>query len=152
MSTEEGYGPDLVADLLRAAGRREAPPADTYTQTLEAATAAWRRKVGLRRRRRYVGWAAACLIAAGAAGVLIEDLLPGDTIVVARVERAIGTVETRRARDDTWATVSDRADALSEGSHLRTASGLAGILLAGDASLRMAEGTEIVFVSPSRVE
>ncbi|MGH8284202.1 MAG: FecR domain-containing protein [Steroidobacteraceae bacterium] len=153
MSAEQESDSDLVAQLLRAAGRREEPPADAYRQTLDAATIAWRRTVRGRKRQRFIGWAAAaCVVAAVAVGLLIHGIRPNGAAIVARVERVIGAAEARGARDARWMPVNDRSPPLVQGAFLRTdKSGLAGVLLSGGASLRLAERTEISFDSESRV-
>ena len=60
---------DLVATLIRSAGRREEPPPDAYPVVFAAAEATWRRKVARRRLWSYgVGIAATfVMLAVGAA-------------------------------------------------------------------------------------
>lgn len=143
---------DLVAELIQAAGRRERPPADTYGETLEAATAAWRRKVRGRRRRRRYGLAAAVLALALGAGLVLRNLPPEPLLEVARTDRVIGTAALRTAASAEWATLRDQTVGLPAGSLLRTgAASRLGVLLAGGASLRLAEDTEIVLDSATRI-
>ncbi|MFZ2509295.1 MAG: hypothetical protein WAW79_12585, partial [Steroidobacteraceae bacterium] len=63
-SQEPKNGPDLVAALIRAAGRRTEPPVDAYQKVLTAATAAFRRKTARRRGRVTLFWTAAATAAA----------------------------------------------------------------------------------------
>ena len=91
---------DSVARLIRAAGRRESPPAETYERALSAATDVWQKKVSQRRRRMMLGVAAgiaALAVSFGAAIRLLESphIAPAP---VASVARVIGSARRASAR------------------------------------------------------
>ncbi|HKZ73991.1 MAG TPA: FecR family protein [Steroidobacteraceae bacterium] len=153
MTTESASDIDLVAKLLRTAGRREEPPAEAYERTLAAATDAWERKVRARHQRRAAGWAAiaASVVAAVAAGLYVRDTGRDRGPIVARIDRVIGMAELRGARDAGRTATRGQASDLSEGAWLRTDDGRLSVVLAGGASLRMDAGTEISLESATRV-
>jgi ferric-dicitrate binding protein FerR (iron transport regulator) len=154
MSSEHETDSDLVALLLRAAGRREEPPVEVYNQTLEVAADAWRTKVVSRRRRRALIAlsAAACILATLAGSLFAYRTLQTDEAVLAQVERVIGLAHMRPASREEWVSVRDRLMPLRDGAHFRTGgNGRAGILLNHGASVRLAEHTEIVFEGPARI-
>jgi ferric-dicitrate binding protein FerR (iron transport regulator) len=149
--------PELVADLIRSAGRRAAPPETAYRQALDAATNAWRLKIDrMQRRRRYLQIATG--LAAGMATLaLLFAILPRDERApaarVAALERIIGTLEVRPTADAGWQLLHDDSAVLHAGTRLRTgASSRAGLRLEGGASLRLAEGTEVVLADPAKLE
>ena len=89
--------PEVVADLIRSAGRRAAPPETAYNQALDVATNAWRLKVEqMQRRRRYLQIATGLAAGIATLAVLLA-ILPRDerapTVRVAALERIIGTLE-----------------------------------------------------------
>lgn len=143
--------PDTLADLIRAAGSREAPPADAYQATLAAATRTWRTKVRRGRQRRALAWAAAAGIAALSAAALLQWRLPASPQSdIARVVRVIGTVQALDDRD--WLPVSERQEPLAAGAQLRTVAGSrAGLLLEGGVSLRLAAASTVQIDSAQRV-
>jgi len=141
----------MVASLIRAAGRRSAPPEDAYRQVLDAATAAFREKTARRRERAWMLWAAAAGMAAFAIALLLQWTPPSaQHEPLARVERAIGTVEW--ATGDIWGPLTEASAGLSSGSRVRTlAGGGAGLLLGDHLSLRLAAETEILLDGPARL-
>ena len=116
--------PEVVADLIRNAGRRAAPPEIAYQQALDAATNAWRLKVEqMQRRRRYLQIATG--LAAGIATLaVLFAILPRDertpTVRVAALERIIGTLELRPTTHDDWQLLHDDSAVLRAGARLRT--------------------------------
>jgi ferric-dicitrate binding protein FerR (iron transport regulator) len=145
--------PDVLARLLRVAGRREEPPEEIYRRALEAATATWEHKVRARRRTRLLGWTAA---AGGVAALSVLVLLDSDPVVepavVARVDRIVGRVEARNRVDGDWVPLTQASGGLRQGTEIRTGrDDLAGVLLANGASLRLAPATAVAFESPTRV-
>ena len=134
---------DALAHLLQAAGKREDPPRDAYERTLEISTAAWHAKVRRRRQLIALGFAAGIAALAVASWLLIT-IPPARVAPVARIDRIVGTVEARFGESDAFTRLGNQAQALAPGTALRTAwDGLAGVLLPGDVSLRLAESTEI---------
>lgn len=140
---------DLVAHLMRSAGRRIEPPAAAYDRVLRAASATWERKVRQRRLLRVSAAAAASIAVISAVVALLTDLHRAPVALVGHVDRVTGECEIRR--DNDWTTVAGAVD-LRAGQRIRTHSeSRAGILLAGDVSLRLADRTEILLESASRV-
>ena len=153
MMTDHNEDPDVLARLLRVAGRREEPPEEIHSRTLEVATAAWERKVGVRRRTLLLAWAAAAsvLLAVGVMWLLGRGPMQ-EPAIVARVDRVIGTVEVRDRAGGDWVALTQASGVLRKGAAIRTRDDdLAGILLAGGASLRLAPETEIALESPTRL-
>jgi len=149
---------EALAGLLRSAGRRIDPPETARQQAFAVAFEAWREKSATVRRRRSAGWlAAGSAIAAGIMVLVLNDWpwrAPVDvpTVPVARLERGVGTVETRLAGPGDWRLLDDHAP-LVGGASIRTASGgRAAVRLASGISLRLAENTEVVFAKPPLLE
>lgn len=142
---------DTLGDLIRAAGPRQAPPADAYRATLAAATTAWRAKVRRGRQRRALGWAAAAGVAALAAAALLQWQWPASPQAgVARVARVIGTVQT--LEDGVWLAVDEQRGSLAAGTQLRTVAGSrAGLLLEDGVSLRLAAASQVQIDSARRL-
>ena len=140
---------DLVAHLMRAAGRRIGPPPSAYDRVLSAATATWERKVRRRRLLRVSAAAAASIAVVSAVVALLTNLPRAPVALVGHVDRVTGECEIRR--DNAWTAVAGAAD-LGAGERIRThAESRAGILLAGEVSLRLAERTEVLLESAARV-
>ena len=147
MTTDEHA--DVIARMLRAAGRRAGPPPGSHERIFAAAQQAWLQRLQARRRQRWTrGLAAAASVAALAiTGLFVarSGLQSSESAApIARLERAIGVLEARIGPRKDWAPLVDEAWLLAPGSSLRTGRGSrAGLLLAGGASLRLAESTEI---------
>lgn len=140
---------DLVAHLMRAAGRRIEPPAAAYHRVLAAATASWERKVRRRRLLLVSAAAAASIAVISATLALLTNLHRAPVALVGHIDRVTGECEI--TRDDAWSAVSGAVD-LDAGQRIRTqGESRAGILLAGDVSLRLAERTEVLLESAARV-
>lgn len=139
--------PDALAELIRAAGRRPAPPRAHYEQVLAASRAAWRRKVAARRRRRWYALAASLAVAAGV-GAMLTQLDFGAPRDVAQLAVVRGDVAVYSARADAWQTLTSNPERLEAGTRLRTGAqgGLALSLLAGG-SLRLDASTELTLES-----
>lgn len=135
---------DIVGELVRAAGRRPAPPAAAYERTLHLATAALAAQLARRRRRTWTLRAAAGVLAAAAAVALYSNRPPAPAATVARLERAIGAVDQAPSRTAAWTPLRDDTAPITAGSRLRArAHSKAGLLLADGTSLRLAADTEI---------
>ena len=153
---ETGPETQVVAGLIRSAGRRAAPPEASYRRTLELATDAWRAKTaGVRRRRRVV----AVLSGLAAGAVMLVVLLPllprtddAPAVPVATLQRIIGRLEVLTPGASAWQLVQDDGATLLAASRVRTGPGSrAGLRLAGGSSLRLAEGTEISLYGATRL-
>jgi len=142
---------DLVASLIRAAGRRTEPPEQAYRQVLSAATDAFRRKTARRHERTWLLWAGAAGVAVFAIGLMLQWKPPAaQREPIARIERAIGSVE--QATGDIWSPLGEVTVAFTRGTKIRTlAGGVAGLVLEGGASLRLAAETEIMLDTPPRL-
>jgi ferric-dicitrate binding protein FerR (iron transport regulator) len=149
-SQDRQSGPDLVASLIRAAGRRTEPPVDAYQQVLTAVTAAFREKAAKRRARTWVLWAAAASVATLAIALWLPWNTSSTQAQVATVARVIGSVEL--AGDGGWKPMTEAGGALANGARLRTlAGGSVALALDGGASLRLAAATEVQMDGPRRV-
>ncbi len=143
---------DLLAELIRTAGRRESPPAEVYDQVYAAARQTWQAKLQAKRQRTMTRMAAA-LAVIGLAGAIYVLQSPAPSAQVATVARVIGMLETRPAVDMNWQPVGDAVAGLNRGGQLRTrAGGSASLRLDGGVSLRLAADTEIALQSAARVE
>jgi ferric-dicitrate binding protein FerR (iron transport regulator) len=150
-SQDRKNGPDIVASLIRAAGRRTEPPEDAYQQVLNAATAAFRGKIAERRGRNWMLLASAAGIAALTVAFLLQWNASSAQSQVARVARVIGTAEL--ASDGGWKPMTGSGGTVAEGASLRTlAGGSVALALDGGASLRLAAATEVQMDGPRRVQ
>jgi ferric-dicitrate binding protein FerR (iron transport regulator) len=133
---------DLVASLIRAAGRRTAPPEDAYRQVLAAATAAFREKKARRFERNGLMAAAAAVIAAISVALVLQWRPASLQPRVATVVRLVGSVEL--GTEQGWQALIDANSVLPAGARLRTLpGGSAALALEDGASLRLAAATEV---------
>lgn len=144
---------DLVAELIRQAGRREQPPPEQYERVFAAASDALHAKREQQRgRRRYRALAVAASVCALAIGGLIWQgtVLWGQDPF--RVERVIGLVEWRAGDDQAWRALEADDAQVALNSQIRTASG-ASISLSVDSevSLRLAGETTIALISSESI-
>lgn len=144
---------DSVARLIRAAGRRELPPAEAYERALNAATDAWQKKVSQRRRRMMLSVAAgiAALAVSLAAAVRWFESPHIAPAPVASVVRVIGSVRIRAADDRDWTFVGENSGPLSTGTVVQAGAASSVALQLDAVSLRLASGAEVVLDSPSRL-
>jgi ferric-dicitrate binding protein FerR (iron transport regulator) len=134
--------PDLVASLIRAAGRRTAPPEEAYRQVLAAATAAFHEKKTRRFERNGLMAAAAAVIAAIAIALALQWRPASLQPRAATVVRLVGSVELATAQG--WQALIDANSVLPAGARLRTLpGGSAALALEDGASLRLAAATEV---------
>ncbi len=143
--------PDLVEQLMRAAGRREPPPAGAYERALEASLAAYQRKLISRRRRRAVRALAASLVLAAVIGAIVTNLPGPEPAPLGRLERVAGLVEAGSAAQG-WSPLTDGGARLATGTGVRTSpGGRAAIGLPRGVSLRLDGVTEVVLESATQV-
>lgn len=141
---------EMVARLIRAAGRRAEPPATSYERALEAAIKAWQDKV--RRRKRWQASVAASLLIVISSVLFINNRPPPSEQRLGNTDRIIGTVEMQTAADGPWMTLRDETRSVPVGGRIRTlASSRAGLILDNGASVRLADATDIVLESGSRL-
>lgn len=137
--------PDPLAEIVRAAGRREAPPRSHYDQVYAASRTVWQRKVRAHRRNRWFAMAAAVAIATSG-GVLAYLVQTGDAGLAATVAISEGTVVRRAADSSDWEQITGNGSMLPVGARLRTApQGRAALVLAEGGSLRIGADTEVEF-------
>lgn len=151
-SNETRPADDAVEAVLRRAAPRPAPPVEDERIVREAVRAEWQAVVGQRRRAsrvRYFALAASVLVAVAAAFTM---LLPPqiDAATVARIDKSAGTIYLLGDRSE-LVELADVAT-IAAGQVIQTGAGAAlGLLLDGDASLRVDENTRIEFAAADKV-
>jgi len=139
---------DALGGLIRAAGRRAAPPDEHYASVRAASLAAWQAKVAQRRlRRQRYALAASVFVALSLIGAL-RLLTPVSADGVARAVLVSGDVAAFSTRTGRWAPLEAGAAALEAGDRVRTglAAGAA-FELDGEVSLRVGAGTELTLTA-----
>lgn len=145
---------DDLGTLLRAAGRRDAPPPDVTRQVRAAAQAEWRDVVAararLRRRRTAYALAAGVAALAVAAVAFRPSTAPTPSgATVAHVVHGTGDVEVL-APGSTWRPVADGASVL-DGATLRTAAGAGAVLAWSSGGSVRIDGGSRASLEPRRV-
>jgi len=145
---------DALGELIRAAGRRAAPPGDDYDRVLTASRGAWQKKVRSRRRRQW-SYALAASVATLAIGItVIMQVVPlGPRPTIASTAVLDGQVMVLTPDAENWQLLSDTGIQLVSGTRLRTqAEGRVALDLARGVSLRINYGSELTLLSPERIE
>lgn len=142
-----------VASLIHAAGRREAPPTESYDRVLTAALETWQRKVRRRRWWRIASGLAAAALLGTLSAVLFTTQGPAiESPKVARLDRLVGGAEARAPGADSWAPLAGSSATLQVGARVRTSeNGTAGLTLLSGVSVRLAPMTEVVFEADASV-
>ncbi len=158
--TPRGDEESGIARVLRAAGERTRPSEDVKRAVRAAVHAEWRAAVAKRSRRR-MGLAIAASVGVAALALWVSrPHLIGRGEIVARVDRATGTVQSRNGALRGWhaLTTSTRANdasaavQLHAGEDLMTGhDGRVALQLRDGVSLRLDHDTRIAFVGPERV-
>jgi ferric-dicitrate binding protein FerR (iron transport regulator) len=152
MDTWHNRDDELLAQLIQKAGRREQPPRADYERVMAAATDALQAKLRRRRRRRVTTWLSVGVAAAAVVGAVLLNVAQRPAHEIARIDRAIGTVDTRSDKTASWAGIDDEHQALVDGEWLRTSPGSRlGLTLAGGISLRLDGSTEILLEAVDRI-
>lgn len=153
MSDPSNASQDPLAHLIHVAGRREAPPAQAYERALAAATQSWQTTLRRHRRRTVASLAAGIAVLCVGLGVAWYSLKPQDVVAqpVAKIIRVIGAVQVKPADWGNWISLRDDAGPLLTGATLRTETASATALQLQDISVRIADGTEVVLESKSRL-
>lgn len=142
---------DLVAELMRAAGRRAEPPAGAYERVFGAASARWHAKLRRRRRRNLLLAAAAFTLVLLSTVFVVNVLVPERALVAAHTARVIGVVRVKQPGGK-WSVLSGNAEQLPVATHVQTQGGSrAGISMSTGASLRLDESTDVVLLSETAV-
>ncbi|MCC7462798.1 MAG: FecR domain-containing protein [Gammaproteobacteria bacterium] len=152
-TSESRDGPEAtLGRLIRAAGRRPAPPDQHYERTLEAALGSWQGAVRRRRvRQRVVGAAAGIAVLAAAAYLLLPQFAAPAGI--AGVERVAGVVRARATEALPWSPLAVGTARIARGTEVQTLAGAgAALRLAAGASLRLAGSTRLVLSSATEVQ
>ena len=145
---------DVLATLIRAGGRREAPPEEAYRIVLAAAESALRDK--LRRRRRWrVGLALAAAASVGFLSVLLYPALrqpAPQPARVATIDRLDGLVAFRQSTSEDWTALDSARTVLKQGAQLRTGqkSG-AGLIFHEQVSVRLSADSAIELTDLSEI-
>jgi ferric-dicitrate binding protein FerR (iron transport regulator) len=143
---------DMLAQLIRTAGRRADPPQEAYDRALAAATHAYHQKIRSRRQRRLVGSIAAGFVIIASAALVLSNLPPAEPVQIASIERIIGTAAVRASAAEDWRAVRAEDESVIGGTMLRTGvSSRAGVVLDGGVSLRLADATEVIVESQSLI-
>ena len=144
--------PDMLAELIRTAGRREEPPAEDAERVFAAATAVLDAKIKHRRRRVLMGSVAAGIALTVSILTVVNNRPPQPTIPLAIMERVIGEAELRATEADQWSTLRDEDKPLYGASQLRTGRGSrVGVRLANGGSLRLAESTVVTLNAAEKI-
>ena len=146
---------DILGDVIRAAGKREAPTPQTHAAVLSAVTATWRHTVRQRRRRLVVRWvavAATTVIAVGIALQRYQQSEHGGAPAVAATYRVMGTVSVAIPGEGDAGRLGQGVD-VAAGARLRTASeSFVGLRLGDGVSLRLHESTDVTLRSAQMLE
>lgn len=140
---------DPLARIVRAAGRRAAPPKAHYDEVYAAVHATWQSKLARRRQRNWYALAATLALAVAGAALWqtfsIQSSPPAGEFALLR-----GQVEQYSTGPDLWRR-ADPADArLDDGARIRTGDdGTAALWLADGGSLRLDTNTELVLHAAS---
>jgi ferric-dicitrate binding protein FerR (iron transport regulator) len=139
---------DMIATLLRLAGRRPAVPAEITNRVRAAVHDEWLQQTRSRSRMRWIGVAAALVIAITAATVMTTTKhAPQATaakVIVATVQSINGGAVSDRGLIESGATIL-------AGQSVETAQSAAASLQWGRSTLRLAGGTRVRFDSARRV-
>jgi ferric-dicitrate binding protein FerR (iron transport regulator) len=144
---------DPMAQLIRSAGRREAPPVDHYESVRAASHRAWQEKLAERR----APWSRQLLaIAASVAFVILSGLMflnytrlavePAAVLTV-----ALGPSEILRADEERWAAFDTPGMSLATGDRIRTGAGAAFEFEDGTA-LRVMAGSNFAIAGPRQID
>ncbi len=140
---------DALAALIRAAGRRQPPPADVEADVRAAARAAWQAKLRARRNRRVWYAAAASLLVAAGVAALLPGLLRPAATPVAEIAVVNGTLVVGQDSNEV-AVDAGRPVLAGERLFAGTGSG-ATLTLESGASLRVRGGTTFEFAAPDDI-
>ena len=152
-TTAAGDDRDVLAELVRAAGRRPLPAEDDRSRVFAASQRAWRQAVQVQRRRRRYLALAASVAALAIGGTIVSQLTPTTPLpVIASTAVMDGQVLALAPRTDEWRAVGGAGDDWVAGTRLRTSAGSrVSLNLASGGSLRVDESTEMTLTSSERL-
>lgn len=144
---------DVIGELIRQAGRRENPTTEEHDRVFAAASGALAAKIRGRQRRFATVGVAATVVVGILVATIASNLMTSSTEVVARLDRVIGPIEITGTDGSNWRPVSGSDTEMLPDVSLRTGPGSRlGLVMHNGVSLRLAEATEVRFVSPGTVE
>lgn len=148
--TEDSH---TVGELIRAAGRREQPPLESYEQVRSAAEAAFRSAVGQRKQRR-MNFALAASV--GLAALLIVALISNRTgplpTQVAQIRMLVGSVTLRADEQSAWTQLLPVHRELTRGVQLKTGpESRIALELSNGVSLRVDKASLVELASGSNI-
>jgi ferric-dicitrate binding protein FerR (iron transport regulator) len=145
-----------IARLLKLAGRRPAPGADSLVRARDAARAEWRQVLQVRARRRLLkAIVAAAIIGAvgGAAWMWAHRAAPVDRSEIATLQKVIGTVHVSEAALENPAALASTNRRIRAGDRLETTEGGgAALQFFGGPSVRLHAATAVTFESADRLK
>ena len=152
-TTAAGDDRDVLAELVRAAGRRPLPAEDDRSRVFAASQRAWRQAVQVQRRRRRYLALAASVAALAIGGAIVSQLAPTTPLPVIASTAVMGGQVLALAPDaDEWRAVDGAGADWVAGTRLRTSAGSSVSLdLASGSSLRVDEATELTLTSSERL-
>jgi len=135
---------DALAEIVRAAGRRQAPPQEHYDQVYAATRGAWKGKLKSRRRNRWYALAASLAIV-GVAGFIAQRVLVDSPELAALLTITNGSVDRFEPDGDAWVGINGSGVRIDAGTRIRTgAAGTVALELSDGGSLRLDQNSEIV--------
>ena len=146
-------GRDVLAELVRAAGRRPLPAEDDRSRVFTASQRAWRQAVTARwRRRRYLALAASVAVLAIGGAIVSQLVPPAPLPVIASTAVIDGQVQALAPGTDEWRALDGADVEWIAGTRLRTSAGSRVSLdLSSGGSLRVDESTEMTLTSSERL-
>jgi hypothetical protein len=144
---------DALANLVRVAGRREAPSVQAYERALTAATEAWQAKTRRRRWRTAVILAASIAVLALGSVIALRspDLPAPGAEQIARIAHVMGAVRVRTDPARDWTEIHEGTGSLPTSTTIRTDAASKLALQIGEVSVRIASNAELVLDSRSQL-
>ena len=151
--TAAGDERDVLAELVRAAGRRPLPAEGDRSRVFAASQRAWRQAVQVRQRRRRYLALAASVAALAIGGTIVSQLAPPTPLpVIASTAVMDGQVLALAPGSDEWRAMDGAGVEWVAGTRLRTSAGSrVSLYLASGGSLRVDESTEMTLTSSERL-
>lgn len=143
---------DVIADLMRVAGRRPEPPRADRDAVLLAATDAWQQAVRGRKWRR-VAWALAASVSLVAITALLVEKRSAEPDLLAEfgaVKSLQGEIAVQDASDARWRPLHD-GERLGAGARIRTQQAAAAFVVPGTGSIRLQSDTLVALQGPARM-
>ncbi len=143
---------DVIADLVRAAGRRPDPPTADRDAVLRAASDAWRQAVR-RRQRHQIAWGLAASILCVAVILRIVGsgpVQPDSSAQFGTVGSLQGEIAVRDTERAVWRPLRD-GEMLGAGAQIRTPQAAAALIVPGTGSIRLQPATLLAVQGRARL-